>query len=110
MRSTPSPAKYGMNPEQFEIERLCLEVTKLKAEREIPEKAAAHFAKEFSFIAKHPGIWATRVSRKVIRKVLRSGATEFNYERSNLRRGSARGRLTSIGSCRGMKRSRRANA
>lgn len=33
-------------PEQLEIERLRREVTKPKAERDIPKKAAAYFAKE----------------------------------------------------------------
>jgi len=35
-----------MKPEQLEHERLRREVTKLKAERDILEKAAADFAKE----------------------------------------------------------------
>ncbi len=35
-----------MKPDQQEIERLRREVNKLKAERDIPKKAAAFFAKE----------------------------------------------------------------
>jgi transposase len=35
-----------MKPEQLEIERLRREVQKLKAERDILEKAAAYFANE----------------------------------------------------------------
>src|SRR5438128_9558315 len=40
------PGHGQMKPEQLEIERLRREVTKLKAERDILEKAAAYFAKE----------------------------------------------------------------
>lgn len=39
------PGKGPMKPEQLEIERLRREVTKLKAERDILEKAAAYFAR-----------------------------------------------------------------
>jgi transposase len=35
-----------MKPEQLEITRLKREVNKLKAERDIPKKAAVYFAKE----------------------------------------------------------------
>lgn len=35
-----------MKPEQQEIERLRREVSRLKAERDIPQKAAAYFAKD----------------------------------------------------------------
>ncbi len=35
-----------MKPEQLEIDRLRKEVVRLKAERDILEKAAAYFAKE----------------------------------------------------------------
>jgi len=40
------PGQGQMKPDQFEIERLRREVTKLKAERDILKKAAAYFAKE----------------------------------------------------------------
>ena len=40
------PGKGVMKPEQAEIERLKKEVAKLKMERDILKKAAAHFAKE----------------------------------------------------------------
>lgn len=40
------PGQGQMKPEQAEIERLRKEVTKLKAERDIPKKAAAYFAKD----------------------------------------------------------------
>ena len=40
------PGQGQMKPEQLEIERLRREVNKLKAERDIPKKAAAFFAKE----------------------------------------------------------------
>jgi len=40
------PGQGHMRPEQLEIERLRGEVTKLKAERDIPKKAAAYFAKD----------------------------------------------------------------
>jgi transposase len=40
------PGQGQMKPEQFEIERLRREVTKLKAERDILKKAAAYFAKD----------------------------------------------------------------
>lgn len=41
------PGQGQMKPEQLEIERLRREVTKLKAERDIPKKkAAAYFAKD----------------------------------------------------------------
>jgi transposase len=35
-----------MKPEQIEIDRLCKEVSRLKAERDILEKAATYFARE----------------------------------------------------------------
>lgn len=35
-----------MKPEQQEIDRLWRQVTKLKAERDIPKKAAAYFARD----------------------------------------------------------------
>ena len=53
------PGQGQMKPEQLEIARLKREVIKLKAERDILEKAAAYFAKstvKFGFIAKHRGI------------------------------------------------------
>lgn len=40
------PGQGQMKPEQLELERLRREVIKLKAERGIPKKAAAYFAKE----------------------------------------------------------------
>lgn len=40
------PRRGQMKPEQFEIERLRREVTKLKAERDILKTAAAYFAKD----------------------------------------------------------------
>jgi transposase len=40
------PGQGQMKPEQAEIERLRKEVTKLKAERDILNKAAAYFAKD----------------------------------------------------------------
>ena len=40
------PGQGQMKPEQQEIERLRREVQKLKAERDIPKKAAAYFARE----------------------------------------------------------------
>lgn len=40
------PGQGQMRPEQLEIEWLRGEVTKLKAERDIPKKAAAYFAKD----------------------------------------------------------------
>lgn len=40
------PGHGRMKPEQFEIDRLKREVTKLKAERDILKKAAAYFAKD----------------------------------------------------------------
>jgi transposase len=40
------PGRGQMKPEQAEIERLRREVQKLKAERDIPKKAAAYFAKD----------------------------------------------------------------
>jgi transposase len=40
------PGQGQMKPEQLEVERLRREVTKLKAERDILQKAAAYFAKE----------------------------------------------------------------
>lgn len=40
------PGHGQMKPEQLEIERLCRDVTELKAERDILKKAAAYFAKE----------------------------------------------------------------
>jgi transposase len=40
------PGHGQMKPEQVEIDRLRKEVAKLKAERDIPKKAAAFFAKE----------------------------------------------------------------
>ena len=40
------PGHGQMKPEQMEIDRLRKEVAKLKAERDILEKAAAFFAKE----------------------------------------------------------------
>ena len=40
------PGQGQMKPEQMEIERLRREVSKLKAERDIPKKAAAYFARE----------------------------------------------------------------
>lgn len=40
------PGHGTMKPEQAEIERLRREVQKLKAERDIPKKAAAYFAKD----------------------------------------------------------------
>lgn len=47
--SDPQHAFSGhgqMKPEQQEIDRLCKEVAKLKAERDILKKAAAYFARE----------------------------------------------------------------
>ena len=35
-----------MKPEQIEIDRLCKEVSRPKAERDILEKAATYFARE----------------------------------------------------------------
>jgi hypothetical protein len=50
-----------MKPEQVEIERLRREVAKLKAERDILNKAAALLCPghdmKFAFIAKHRSIW-----------------------------------------------------
>ena len=40
------PGHGQMKPEQLEIEKLRREVAKLKAERDILKKAAAHFAKD----------------------------------------------------------------
>ena len=40
------PGQGQMKPEQLEIERLRREVHKLKAERDIPKKAATYFARE----------------------------------------------------------------
>lgn len=40
------PGHGQMKPEQLEIDRLCKEVAKLKAERNVLEKAAAYFASE----------------------------------------------------------------
>jgi transposase len=40
------PRHGQMKPEQLEIDRLRREVAKLKAERDIPKKAAAYFARE----------------------------------------------------------------
>ena len=40
------PGQGQMKPDQLELERLRREVTKLKAERDILENAAAYFAKE----------------------------------------------------------------
>ncbi len=40
------PSQGQMKPEQLELERLRREVMKLKAERDIPKKAVAWFAKE----------------------------------------------------------------
>jgi transposase len=40
------PGQGQMKPEQLEIERLRREVARLKAERDILEKAAAYFARE----------------------------------------------------------------
>ena len=40
------PGHGQMKPEQLEIERLCREVAKLKAERDILKKAAAYFARD----------------------------------------------------------------
>lgn len=40
------PGHGQMKQEQLEIERLRMEVAKLKAERDIPKKAAAFFARE----------------------------------------------------------------
>ena len=40
------PGQGQLNPEQLEIERLRREVSKLRAERDILNKAAAYFAKE----------------------------------------------------------------
>jgi len=40
------PGHDQVKPEQVEIDRLRKEVAKLKAERDIPKKAAAYFAKD----------------------------------------------------------------
>jgi transposase len=40
------PGQGQLKPEQQEIDRLRREVAKLKAERDIPKKAAAYFARE----------------------------------------------------------------
>jgi transposase len=40
------PGQGQMKPEQLEIAQLRREVAKLKAERDIPKKATAYFAKE----------------------------------------------------------------
>ena len=40
------PGQGQLRPEQQEIDRLRREVAKLKAERDIPKKAAAYFARE----------------------------------------------------------------
>lgn len=40
------PGHGQMKPEQLEIDRLRKEVAKLKAERDILKKTAAHFARE----------------------------------------------------------------
>ena len=40
------PVQGQLKPEQLEVERLRREVAKLKAERDIPKKAAAYFARE----------------------------------------------------------------
>jgi transposase len=40
------PGQGQMKPEQLEIALLKREVARLKAERDIPKKAAAYFAKE----------------------------------------------------------------
>jgi hypothetical protein len=52
-----------------------------------------------------------RLSRKVVRKVIRSEATEFRYERAggSRYRESARGRISLTGCCWRTSRSRRAS-
>ncbi|WP_354212201.1 MULTISPECIES: IS3 family transposase [unclassified Bradyrhizobium] len=55
------PGHGQMKPEQLEIERLRREVTKLKAERDIPKKGRCLLREgsdmKFVFIAKHRNIW-----------------------------------------------------
>ncbi|UPJ55227.1 IS3 family transposase [Bradyrhizobium sp. 192] len=55
------PGHGQMKPEQLEIERLRREVTKLKAERDIPKKGRCLLREgsdmKFGFIAKHRTIW-----------------------------------------------------
>ncbi|MHC4047931.1 IS3 family transposase [Bradyrhizobium sp. 23AC] len=55
------PGHGQMKPEQLEIERLRREVTKLKAERDIPKKGRGLLREgsdmKFVFIAKHRNIW-----------------------------------------------------
>ncbi|MBN9586107.1 MAG: IS3 family transposase [Afipia sp.] len=55
------PGHGQMKPEQLEIERLRREVTKLKAERDIPKKGRSLLREgsdmKFVFIAKHRSVW-----------------------------------------------------
>ncbi len=55
------PGLGQMKPEQLEIDRLRKEVVRLKAERDIPKKAAVGSTRQcdirFVFIAKHRSIW-----------------------------------------------------
>lgn len=49
-----------MKPEQLEIEKLCREVAKLKAERDIlksPQPTFLGTHMKFAFITKHGAIW-----------------------------------------------------